>query len=161
MNFLIIISLVVGVLAALWTVSAISLGFLTFAGFMAWSTFFASGGKKEGLKTTLVTNLSGVLWGIIILELSKLFVPLGLLPSWGLAVFIGAAAMCLQSKISLFAYIPGTFIGCATFFGANFDIQGTIIGLIIGAVLGYISEAIYTMLGNESDTQQENSVENV
>ncbi len=161
-DFLIIISLVVGILAGLWTVGAASAGLIIFAGFMAWSTFFASGGKLSGLKTTLITNLSGVMWAFIILELSKLFGPIiGQLPGLGVAVVIGATAMCLQSKFSLLAFIPGTFIGCATYFGTNFDLKGTIIALIFGAVLGYISETISIKLSKSEEAAKENVPESI
>lgn len=153
MDFLVVISLVVGILAAAWAVAAIPLGFLTFAGFMSWSTFFAAGGKLTGLKTALISNLVGVFWGVIIIQLSSLFGPfMGQLPGLFVAVVIGAAAMCYQSKIPLLSFIPGTFIGCATYFGANFDLMGTIIGLVCGAVLGYISEAISIKLSKAEET---------
>lgn len=159
MRFLVIISIVVGVLAGLWTIAAVQLNLIIFAGFMSWSTFFAVGGKASGLKTTLLTNLSGVFWGVVIMFLSGILGPIfGQLIGLGLAVVIGAAIMCLQSKLSLFAYIPGTFIGCATYFGTNFDLPGTVIALILGAVIGYASEYIYTKLGQ---TEEPSNTENI
>lgn len=147
MTLLIIISVVIGILAGLWAVAAVQLNLIIFAGFMAWSTFFAAGGKLSGLKSSLITNLSGVVWGVVIMALSDFLGPsLGQLPGLGMAVAIGAAGMCLQSKFALLEYMPGTFIGCATYFGANFDFSGTVIALGIGGILGYISEALYTKL---------------
>lgn len=141
MDFLIAVGISVGILAGLWTAGSVSFGLITFAGFLSWASFYAAGGKMEGLKNTLITNFSGVFWGFIIIKLSGLFSPmLGDIAGLGLAVMFGAGAMCWQAKIPMLGFIPGAFIGCSTFFAANFDFMGSVIGLVFGAILGYISE---------------------
>jgi uncharacterized membrane protein YesL len=85
-------------------------------GFAGCTAFFAAGGMKNGgLKTALITGLSGVFWGMVIIAVSSLFV----FPQSGtiltaLITFI----MCIQSKCKYFAYIPGAFIGCFSTFAA-------------------------------------------
>ncbi|MFZ7103786.1 MAG: DUF1097 domain-containing protein [Peptococcaceae bacterium] len=141
MDFLIAVGISVGILAGLWTAGSVSFGLLTFAGFLSWASFYAAGGKIQGLKNTLITNFSGVIWGFIMIKLSVILTPLlGDIAGLGLAVMIGAGGMCWQAKIPLLGFIPGAFIGCSTFFAANFDFAGSVTGLILGAFLGYISE---------------------
>lgn len=157
MDFLIAVGISVGILAGLWTVSSISLGLLTWAGFLSWASFYACGGKLVGLKTTLVMNFTGVVWGAIIVGLAGILGPfLGNLPALGVAVFFGAGGMCWQAKyISWLTFIPGAFIGCSTYFGSSFDFMGSVIGLICGGVLGYLSEQGGILLAKRANTTEE------
>jgi len=65
-----------------------------------------------------------------------------------LAVLVGIAAffMVLQAKIPALSFIPGAFLGAATavgvVVGANGTWTRTIIALVAGAVLGYLSELL-------------------
>ncbi len=143
MTFLMAVGLSVGILAGLWTAVSVSLGLVTFAGFLSWANFYASGGKVNGLKTSLILNFSGVVWGYLIVQLAGILGPvIGGTVGLGLAVALGAAGMCWQAKISWLGFIPGAFIGCSAFFAANFDFTGAVIGLVCGAVLGYLSEVV-------------------
>lgn len=143
MTFLMAVGISVGILAGLWTAVSVSLGLVTFAGFLSWASFYASGGKVNGLKTSLILNFSGVVWGYLIVQLAGLLGPVvGGTVGLGLAVALGAAGMCWQAKISWLGFIPGAFIGCSAFFAANFDFMGAVIGLVCGAVLGYLSEVV-------------------
>ncbi|PKM55415.1 MAG: DUF1097 domain-containing protein [Firmicutes bacterium HGW-Firmicutes-5] len=143
MTFLMAVGISVGILAGLWTAASVSFGLVTFAGFLSWASFYAAGGKLNGLKTSLILNFSGVIWGYLIVLVAGLLGPMiGATVGLGLAVALGAAGMCWQAKISWLGFIPGAFIGCSAFFATNFDFTGAVIGLICGAVLGYISEAM-------------------
>jgi hypothetical protein len=147
MNFLTAVGISVGVLAGLWMVASSAFGLLTFAGFLSWASFYAAGGKVKGLKDTLILNFAGVVWGYIMVQLASLFTPVaGASAGLGLAVGLGAAGMCWQARIPLLAFIPGAFIGCSTFFGANLDFSGSVLGLICGGLLGYASEQGGTFL---------------
>jgi len=63
-------------------------------------------------------------------------------------VLVGLAElfMVLQSKIAALSFIPGAFLGAATavgvVVGANGSWTKTIIALVVGAVLGYVSELL-------------------
>ncbi|SLK18751.1 Putative Glutathione-regulated potassium-efflux system protein [Clostridium chauvoei JF4335] len=62
-------------------------------------------------------------------------------------------AMCYQSKIKYFTFIPGTFMGCFTTCAANGNWQGVLPSMLLGAVLGVLCEStgkwLYEKLGNK------------
>ena len=90
----------------------------------------------------IAANLSGVLWAYLALK------PAGNagLPMLSATVGVAALIMVLQAKIPLLSFIPGAFLGAATavsvVVGANGSWTKTIIALVAGAVLGYISEVV-------------------
>ena len=140
MNLLLSLGISIGVLAGVWTAMSVVLGWSTWCGFAAWATFYAAGGKEEGLKKAILSNLSGVLWGIVMIQITNILTPmLGGTAALSIGVAIGAFAMCLQANISLLAFIPGAFIGAAIYFGSG-DAVTAVIGLVSGALFGYVSE---------------------
>jgi hypothetical protein len=150
MDALVALGLAIGILIAGWTYVALGVAALpVWAGIVAWGCFFAAGGKTEGLVKTIASNLSGVLWAFIALTLWNRLgggVPL-------LSLLVGVAAFCmvLQAKIPALSFIPGAFLGAATavsvVVGANGTWMNTIIALVVGAVLGYLSEMLAGMIG--------------
>jgi hypothetical protein len=145
MDALLALGLAIGILIAGWTYLAIGVAALpVWAGIVAWGCFFAAGGKTEGLVKTIASNLSGVFWAFLALYVWNAAgqgVPL-----LSLLVGIAAFAMVLQAKIPALAFIPGAFLGAATavsvVVGANGTYLNTIIALVAGAVLGYLSEML-------------------
>lgn len=144
MSFLVAVGISVGVLAGLWagvSTQFASYGLITFVGFLSWASFYAAGGKVKGLKDSLILNFSGVLWAWLIVFIFTAINPaLGVFVGLSLAVALGAAGMCWQAHISFLGFIPGAFIGCSAYFATGFDFKGTVISLVLGAILGYISE---------------------
>lgn len=141
MQSLIAIALVTGILSGVWASLSLTLGMITFAGFLGWSTFFAAGGGNKGLKTALITNFSGIIWGYIMMQLSNWFaIPLGETIGLGVAVIIGASGMCLQAYWKELSFIPGAFIGSSTFFATEFHFSGSLAAIILGILFGYVSE---------------------
>ena len=114
------------------------------AGIVAWGCFFAAGGKTTGLTKTIASNLSGVVWAFLALQAAKMLG--GGLPALSVCVGVAALFMVLQSKIAVLSFIPGAFLGAATavsvVVGANGTWTRTIVALVAGAVLGYLSEAL-------------------
>jgi branched-subunit amino acid transport protein len=59
---------------------------------------------------------------------------------------VAALFMVLQAKLPALSFIPGAFLGAATavsvVVGANGSWTKTIIALIVGALLGYLSEML-------------------
>jgi hypothetical protein len=114
------------------------------AGIVAWGCFFAAGGKTTGLTKTIAANLSGVFWAFLALECTNRLG--GGLPILSVSVGVAALLMVLQAKISLLSFIPGAFLGAATavsvVVGAKGTWTSTIIALIAGAILGYLSELL-------------------
>ena len=145
MDALLALGLAIGVLIAGWTYVAVGVAALpVWAGIVAWGCFFAAGGKTEGLLKTIASNLSGVLWvalALYVWNAAGQGVPL-------LSLLVGIAAfiMVLQAKIPALSFIPGAFLGAATavsvVVGANGTYLNTIIALVAGAVLGYLSEML-------------------
>jgi hypothetical protein len=145
MDVLVALAISIGVLIAGWTYVALGPAALpVWAGIIAWGCFFAAGGKTTGLTKTIASNLSGVLWAFLALQGAKSFG--GGLPVRSVCVGVAALFMVLQAKISALSFIPGAFLGAATavsvVVGANGTWTRTIIALVAGAVLGYVSEAL-------------------
>lgn len=126
----------IGVLAAVWTQASVELGLITWVGFVAWATYFAAGGGATGLRNGLLANLSGVVYGWLVAQ----FLTVATFPG-ALAVAVGviALAMCLQAGFAPLSFIPGAFVGAASFFGTQFALWPTVLALVIGAALGWLS----------------------
>jgi uncharacterized protein DUF1097 len=149
MDVLVALAISIGILIAGWTYVALGPAALpVWAGIVAWGCFFAAGGKTTGLSKTIASNLSGVVWAFLALYAAK---------SLGggvavLSVCVGVAAlfMVLQAKLPALSFIPGAFLGAATAVsvvvgaGTTFPHPWikTIIALVVGAVLGYLSEML-------------------
>ncbi|NTW72338.1 MAG: DUF1097 domain-containing protein [Eubacteriaceae bacterium] len=147
MKLLTALGISVGVLAGLWVAGCITFGLIPWIGFLSWATFYAIGGKVSALKFTVVTNLTGAIWGFAILKLSELISPLlGATTGLSVSVTIIVFIMCLFGNFSLYQFIPGQFIGAAAYFGSNFDLQATVAALLCGAVLAYISQEAGLMM---------------
>jgi hypothetical protein len=145
MDVLVALAISIGILIAGWTYVALGVAALpVWAGIVAWGCFFAAGGKTTGLSKTIAANLSGVLWAFLALTAWKSFG--GGVPVLSVLVGIAALFMVLQSKIPALSFIPGAFLGAATavsvVVGANGSWIKTIIALVAGAVLGYVSELL-------------------
>jgi len=143
MEYLLALSITTGLLCGVWMEISSMFHLLAWAGFAGCTTFFAAGGKISGFKTAIFTNLSGVFWAVIIIQMTNyLGIPHATAISTALITFI----MCMQSKCSLFAFIPGTFVGSFSTFAANGDWVAVVIALLCGAVLGLACETSGTWL---------------
>jgi Protein of unknown function (DUF1097) len=150
MDALLALALSIAILIAGWTYLAVAVAALpVWAGIVAWGCFFAAGGKVAGLTRTIAANLSGVLWTFLALYAWKSFG--GGRPVLALLVGIAAFIMVLQAKIPALSFIPGAFLGAATavsvVVGANGTWTSTIIALVAGALLGYLSEMLAGVIG--------------
>jgi Protein of unknown function (DUF1097) len=145
MDVLVALGISIGILIAGWTYVALGVAALpVWAGIVAWGCFFAAGGKTTGLTKTLASNISGVLWAFIALKATESFG--GGVPVLSGMVGLVALMMVLQAKIPSLSFIPGSFLGAATavsvVVGAKGTWTATIIALVAGAVLGYVSEML-------------------
>lgn len=110
MSTLFAIALTTGILSGVWGWIAVSLGLLSWAGFLGCTSYFAS--PKDGLKglgQSLLTNLTGVFWAMVIIHASQW---VGIEIIGYVMTALVAFIMCIQAQKSWLAYIPGTFIGC-------------------------------------------------
>ncbi|MGK0739832.1 DUF1097 domain-containing protein [Yokenella regensburgei] len=136
MNILFAIALTTGILSGIWGWVAVSLGLLSWAGFLGCTAYFAcpQGGLK-GLLISGCTVMSGVLWALVIIHGSALAPHLEIVGyvMTGVVAFL----MCIQAKQLLLSFVPGTFIGaCATFAGQA-DWRLVVPSLLVGLMFGY------------------------
>lgn len=155
MSTLIAISLTTGILSGLWGWIAVSLGLLTWAGFLGCTSYFASPNDGlKGLSVSLITNMSGVFWAMVIIQLSQL----ASLEILGYVITaVVAFLMCAQAKQSWLGYIPGTFIGSCATFAADGNWQLVIPSLILGGVFGYLMKASGMWVYQKSNQSQANA----
>lgn len=148
MSTLVAISLTTGILSGLWGWIAISFGLLSWAGFLGCTSYFASPNDGvKGLLSSLLTNMTGVFWAMVIIHGST-FAGLEILGY--VITAIVAFFMCIQAKQTWLAYIPGTFIGsCATFAAAG-DWQLVVPSLLLGGVFGYLMKTSGVWLHEKS-----------
>ena len=141
MDMLTALALSIGILIALWVKVGTMASLIVPAGIVAWACFFAAGGKTQGLQKTIASTLSGVVW----VWLAMAIVGWMNMASWAW-VLIGVVAfmLVLQSKVPILSFIPGAFCGAAvTGWAAPGTPKGYVmvaVALVVGAVLGYISE---------------------
>jgi hypothetical protein len=155
MPALIALAASVGVLAVLDTwlfvgpLAALLPG-LVWISFIAWGCHFHSGGGIKGSTTTVVCMSWGAVVGMVAVMLAN-----GPLAGTGqfaapIAVGLGAAVICLSSAIGLLATIPASVYGFAAVAGPivltnmapEKAIIPTVLSIVIGAVFGYVSEAV-------------------
>lgn len=154
-KFLVAVTLSVGVLAGLFNLAYVlyanssatfDLTGLVVAGFLGWATFYAAGAGKDGLIKGIPANLSGIFWAVVIVFIWDKVFGFNTVGAF-VSVGIGAGMMCFQAHLKWFGFIPGAFIGCSTFFALGASITGavlwpTIIGLLMGLILGWISQQL-------------------
>ncbi|GAA0603740.1 DUF1097 domain-containing protein [Kribbella sandramycini] len=129
----------VGLLAGIWTQVSMELALVTWAAFVAWACYFAAGGGRTGFTRGLAANISGALWG----WLASLFLNHATFTgAIAIAVTVVAFILCMQAAVGVLSFIPGAFAGTAVFFGTSFDLWGTLIALVAGACLGWLSDLL-------------------
>lgn len=148
MTTLLAISITTGILSGVWGWIAISLGLLSWAGFLGCTSYFAAptSGLK-GLGISLITNITGVFWAMVIIHGSTY---VGLEIIGYVITAIVAFFMCIQAKQAWLAYIPGTFIGSCATFAADGNWQLVIPSLLLGGVFGYLMKATGLWLHTKS-----------
>lgn len=156
MSLLVALGISIGVLAGIWGQFAGNIGMIGWVGFMSWACFYAAGGKTDGLIKTLACNLTGVIYGVLIVLLAG---ALGTFPfALGVALLIFVFCMCVQAHVSYLSFIPGTVVGTASFVGAGGTTDLVVpvaVSLIIGAILGWISEFIAGAMAKSPESKAE------
>jgi len=161
MKTLIALFVSVGLLAGVATWFFLAVGsILIWAAFVAWACFFHSGGNDAALKSTVVSNVFGVIcaWIAAIVILAVPLAPVLSLPLWAaIVVAVTVGAYILAAHIEAVSSIPGTTYGYACTFAfvlqtpdkltldallaASFDnaLIVVVISMVIGALFGYAS----------------------
>ena len=135
------IGISIGVLAGIWTalstnIIMTSMPLITWVGFAAWATYFAAGAGITGLTKSVASNVSGAVYGWLVVAFVGAVAFKGNL---AIAVAVIALLMCLQASISVLSFIPGAFIGAASYFGTTFSFWPTVVALIVGGLFGHAS----------------------
>jgi hypothetical protein len=125
--------------------------------FIAWGCFYHCGGGETGLKNTIVCNIAGAVIAWVALLIIVNVSILGGVPGlWaGIVVGVTVAVMVLLANMPAFATIPAMVYGYASvaaFFllkggsvtAADFTnpLVAVVVSMVVGAVLGYISQKI-------------------
>lgn len=153
MNVILAIAITTGILSGIWGWVAVSLGLLSWAGFLGCTAYFAcpTGGLK-GLAISACTTMSGVIWALVIIHGSALAPHLEIVGyvMTGIVAFL----MCIQAKQLLLSFVPGTFIGaCATFAGQG-NWKLVLPSLVVGLVFGYAMKNSGLWLANRKARMQ-------
>ncbi len=111
------------------------------------SYFAAPTSGLKGLGISLITNMTGVFWAMVIIHGSTY---VGLEIIGYVITAIVAFFMCIQAKQAWLAYIPGTFIGSCATFAADGNWQLVIPSLLLGGVFGYLMKATGLWLHTKS-----------
>lgn len=156
MPALIALAVSVGVLAiaATWIflvpMAVVAAHMQVWQAFIAWGCHFHCGGKITGTRNTIICMSFGAAVGMAAVLLSMKLGSLGQFAA-PVAVGIGAAVICLASKIPLLSAIPASVYGFAAIAGlilldkgmtATSALLPTILSIIVGAVFGFVSEAV-------------------
>ncbi|KNC10299.1 membrane protein [Klebsiella sp. RIT-PI-d] len=136
MSTLLAIAITTGILSGLWGWAAVSLGLLSWAGFLGCTAYFACPqGGLRGLAVSACTLMSGVVWALVIMYGSALAPHIEIISY--LMTGIVAFLMCIQAKQLLLSFVPGTFIGaCATFAGQG-DYKLVVPSVLLGLIFGF------------------------
>ena len=149
MNGLTATGITVGICAGIWQLisSQVGLdprwGLLGTIGFVAFCSFYAAGGGKEGFVKSLFVNYTGAAWAFLAAMAAG-----GLTASTGMSSFWASvittvpfsAVIVWQGRFSLTAFIPGGFLGMTLFFATGMNWWVTLLGFFAGNCVGIISE---------------------
>ncbi|GAB6153252.1 hypothetical protein JCM17380_20020 [Desulfosporosinus burensis] len=132
--------LTVGLLAGLWMPVSGVLAVAPWPLFIAWAAFFAAGADVNAMKKVYPSLLLGVACGYLTVFIGAIQLA-PVLGTIGVPLFVGffAALLVIMGRFSIFALTPAAFFGFAVYFGTGTDLKATLIGLMLGPVVGYIS----------------------
>ncbi|ATP11303.1 MULTISPECIES: DUF1097 domain-containing protein [Aeromonas] len=151
MSPLIAIAITTGILSAVWGWVAVTLGLISWVGFLGCTSYFASSGGYKALLQTMLCNGSGMLWALLLIHGDAW---------WGAGMAgymmtgVVATLMCVQAKQQWLGYIPGTFAGCCATFGAAGEWRLILPSLVIGALFGYLMKASGLWLSQKTQKAQ-------
>ncbi|MGB9783970.1 MAG: DUF1097 domain-containing protein [Moorellaceae bacterium] len=134
----------IAVLAGIWTYVSVQFNLLTWPAFVGWALFFAAGGTAESVRKAFFPSVCGIVLAYLAVLASGHLGTAGL--GIAVAVTVIAFVMVMLAPISIFSFVPAQFASCAAFFGTGARFWPTIIPLIIGIGLGYISATVPQLL---------------
>lgn len=158
MDLVTALAIVIGVMGGIAAFVAVQLGnayLLIWAVFLGWASYYHCGGKEEGLKSSIAANIWGAICGAAAV-IAALAIGLSAVTA-GICVGIAVIILILGAKVPALSAIPAGvygFAATAALFlhggasygeGAGGVIKVAVavaISMVIGNVLGYISQKI-------------------
>lgn len=144
------------VCCAVWSFLSPEVGLLSWAGFAGCTSYFACPDHGwKGVKSAFFCVMSGIAYALLTLYLNKVF------PSFAASLVVALVTvhlMCIQSKIPILAYIPGTFFGSFSTFAAGGDliiIPCMILGIILGLCCDKGGAWLFKLVGKKEDVEVE------
>jgi Protein of unknown function (DUF1097) len=158
MDLITSLAVIIGIMGGIATWAAVTIGspyVLIWAIFVAWDSSYHCGGKEAGLQSSLAANL----WGVIIASLALIaLISMGVTAlNAGICVGVSIVVLILAAKAPMLSAIPASVYGYAStaalfLLGAAGYGEGAggiikvgaavAVSMIIGNILGYISEKI-------------------
>ncbi|MGL5699797.1 MAG: DUF1097 domain-containing protein [Kluyvera sp.] len=149
MNGLTATGITVGICAGIWQMVSSKVGLdsgwelLGTIGFVAFCSFYAAGGGKEGFVKSLFVNYSGAVWAFLAALASGWLASVsGLSDFWATVCTTVpfSAVIVWQGRFWLTSFIPGGFLGMTLFFASGLNWSVTLLGFLAGNCVGIISE---------------------
>jgi Protein of unknown function (DUF1097) len=158
MDLVTALAIVIGVMGAIATWLAITIGspyLLIWAAFIGWGSYYHCGGKESGLKNSAAANV----WGVVCAAVALIvLLAMGVSAvTAGICVGVTVAILILGAKVPALSAIPAAVYGYAStaalfLLGAAAYGEGSgavikvaiavAISMVIGNILGYISEKV-------------------
>ena len=152
-----------GIATYLFVGPAAALGLQIWAAFVAWAAYYHSGGKEASLKSNIPAHIWGAILGwIALLLINALAGSMGVPLAAGISVAVTVIVLVLGANIPLFASIPSAVYGyaCVAAYGllagklatlttvslVDNPLINIVVSMIIGSLLGWLSEKIGTAL---------------
>ncbi|UUM33115.1 DUF1097 domain-containing protein [Vibrio japonicus] len=138
-TLLISLALTTGLLSGAWVWLSEQLQLISWVGFLGCTTYFSIPRQGLlGLIRSMAANVSGVLWATCASLFTLFSDPLySAVIGTGLVSFV----MCIQSRLRLLCYVPGSFIGASALFGAQAEEVEVIATLCLGGVMGFMMQS--------------------
>ncbi len=154
------IALAVGLVAGLWSIALLAyqnsawaaslpLTNIGIAVFIGWSSFCILGSRKSDFLKGLAHNYTGFAWGMLMIALWSLIGRTGWQNYVGafVGLAIGGAGIVLTANVRYLNSLPALFLGSTAFVACGGVFTGpviltTVLGLLIGAVLGLVSGSL-------------------
>jgi hypothetical protein len=177
---LVALSLSIAVLGGIWAFVALKLGFLVWAGFIAWGCYFHSGGDQKALIKTICGNVYGIIvaWIALLIIFKAGVADMGLIPI-AIVVAVTVFFLVIVASIDQLSAVPANVYGYAatvafsltghTFAPAALpDAPATdpiayltapslanplvalIVAMVIGAIAGYVSGLAANAIGKKA-----------
>ena len=152
MSSIVALGLTTAILCGAWTWAAGIIGFLGWAGFSGCTSYFACPDKGlKGVISCICCTMSGVTYAMISIKLGGILT----FPFASIIVTIVATyLMCVQNKVKLLSYIPGTFFGSFSTFAANGDpmiIPSILCGIILGLACDKSGQWLFKVAGKKEE----------